>query len=163
MFICNYRPRFKCNLVTQWWNIHYLAHPKEVLKMFKLSTSEFGTLSICRWMRAWADEFLATVTEGVLHRGYKAVFQSLSVSHGTITWVEMNGHFATLPQRHKRTSDSTGAFLSMRKKQKKARVIPPVMWMKHQILECVWHPWRRFHCHRKPVTDRCTACGVNEA
>ena len=36
-------------------------------KMFKISTSEFGTVSMRRRIRAYIDEFLATVTvaEGI--------------------------------------------------------------------------------------------------
>ena len=35
-------------------------------KMFKISTSEFGTISMHRWFRACKDEFLAMVIEGVV-------------------------------------------------------------------------------------------------
>ena len=40
-------------------------------KMFNISASEFGTVSICRWLRECADEFLATVNESVVHSEYK--------------------------------------------------------------------------------------------
>ena len=36
-------------------------------KMFKISTSEFGTVRMRRRMSACADKFLATVTEVVVH------------------------------------------------------------------------------------------------
>ena len=42
----------------------------EVLKCFKISASEFGTMCMCRRMRACTDEFLAAVTEGVVHGLY---------------------------------------------------------------------------------------------
>ena len=42
-------------------------------KMFKILASEFGTVSMCRRMQACADEFLATVTVGVVHGVYKVV------------------------------------------------------------------------------------------
>ena len=40
-------------------------------KMFKISASEFRTVGMCRRMRACRDEFLAMVTEGVVHGVYK--------------------------------------------------------------------------------------------
>ena len=44
--------------------------------MYEMSASEFGTVGMRRRMRACADEFLATVTEGVVHNVYKAVTRS---------------------------------------------------------------------------------------
>ena len=41
--------------------------------MFEVSTSEFGTVSMCRRMQACTDEFSAAVTEGVVHGVYKVV------------------------------------------------------------------------------------------
>ena len=45
-------------------------------KMFNTSASEFGTVSMYRQIRACTDEFLATVTEGVVHGVYKVMTQS---------------------------------------------------------------------------------------
>ena len=42
-------------------------------KMFKISASEFGTVSRHRQMWACTDEFLAMVTEGVVHSVYVTV------------------------------------------------------------------------------------------
>ena len=39
-------------------------------KMFKIATSEIGTLSMSRPIQACTDEFLAMVTEGVVHGVY---------------------------------------------------------------------------------------------
>ena len=61
--------------------------------MFKISTSEFGTMGVRRRIRACIDEFLATVTEGVVHSVYKVVSQSVDIRR-----VEVNGHFATVSQ-----------------------------------------------------------------
>ena len=36
-------------------------------EMFKISASEFGTVSMRSRIRACVDDFLATVTEGVVH------------------------------------------------------------------------------------------------
>ena len=41
--------------------------------MFKISASEFCTMGMPKRKRACADEFLATVTEGVVHGVYKVV------------------------------------------------------------------------------------------
>ena len=41
--------------------------------MFKISTSEFGTLGMYRLMQTYAAEFLTTVTEGVVHGVHKVV------------------------------------------------------------------------------------------
>ena len=38
--------------------------------MFKISVSEFGTLSMCRCFHACTHEFLTMVTEGVVHGVY---------------------------------------------------------------------------------------------
>ena len=45
-------------------------------KMFKISASEFCTMNIRRHMQACVDEFLAMVTEGVVHAVYKVVTRS---------------------------------------------------------------------------------------
>ena len=42
-------------------------------KIFKISTSEFGTVGVHRQMQVRRDEFLATVTEGVVHGVYVTV------------------------------------------------------------------------------------------
>ena len=42
-------------------------------KMFKISTSEFGTVGMHRQMQACTDEFLATVTKGVVNGLCKVV------------------------------------------------------------------------------------------
>ena len=55
---------------------------KESIKMFKISASEFDTLGMCRRMRACTDEFLATVTEGVVQSVYKVVTRSSF----SVTW-----------------------------------------------------------------------------
>ena len=41
--------------------------------MFKISASKFGTVTMRRRFRACTDEFLARVTEGVVHGIYKVV------------------------------------------------------------------------------------------
>ena len=41
--------------------------------MFKISASEFSTVSMHRQMQACADGFLVTVTDGVVHGVYKVV------------------------------------------------------------------------------------------
>ena len=49
--------------------------------MFKISTSEVCTLGMRKQIRAWIDEFLAMVTEGVAHGVYKVVtWSSFSVA-----------------------------------------------------------------------------------
>ena len=48
----------------------------EILKCFKISTSEFGTVGMGRRIRACTNEFLATITEGVVHGVYKVVTRS---------------------------------------------------------------------------------------
>ena len=50
--------------------------------MFKISASEFGTMGIRRQMRACTDEFLAMVTEGVVHSVQKVVTWSCF----SVTW-----------------------------------------------------------------------------
>ena len=45
-------------------------------KRFKIANSEFGTVSMCRQMHACADEYLAAVTESVVHSVYRVVTQS---------------------------------------------------------------------------------------
>ena len=49
----------------------YVSHRS--FEMFKITTSEFGTVGMCRRMLTCTDEFLATVTEGVVHGVYKVV------------------------------------------------------------------------------------------
>ena len=44
-------------------------------KMFKISTSEFGTMRMCRQFCACAYTFLSTVTKGVVHGIHKVVIQ----------------------------------------------------------------------------------------
>ena len=44
--------------------------------MCKIFTSDFGTVGLSRRKQAYADKFLATVTEGVVHDVYKVVTQS---------------------------------------------------------------------------------------
>ena len=58
--------------------ISYLVRPAKVLKCFNISASEFGSMGMYRRMQACSDEFLATVTEGVVHGVYKVVIQSSS-------------------------------------------------------------------------------------
>ena len=45
----------------------------ESFNMFKIPAFEFGTVNICRRMQACAVDFLATVTEGLVHSVYKIV------------------------------------------------------------------------------------------
>ena len=45
-------------------------------KLFEISASEFGTINIRRRFRTCSDEFLTTVTEGVVHGVNKVVIQS---------------------------------------------------------------------------------------
>ena len=45
-------------------------------KQFKISTSDFGTMSMCRRFRACTYELLTVVTEGVVHGVHKVVIQS---------------------------------------------------------------------------------------
>ena len=47
--------------------------------MFKISTSECGTVRMHRRFRACTDEFLAMVTEDVVHRVYKVVTRFFGV------------------------------------------------------------------------------------
>ena len=54
-------------------NIHYLAVSYGSFRMFKISTSEFGTVSMSRQMQECTDEFPAMVTEEVAHSVHKAV------------------------------------------------------------------------------------------
>ena len=64
-------------------------------------------------MPACSDEFLARVTEGVVHGVYKVITQSV---FGVTQRVEVNGHFETVSQGRIRTSGSsqmTGAFHQM--------------------------------------------------
>ena len=51
--------------------------------MFKISAFEFGTMSKRRRMQACTDEFLATVTEGVVHDVYKVPLLSKTCNHRT--------------------------------------------------------------------------------
>ena len=44
--------------------------------MFKISASEFCTVGMYRQIQACEDEFLATVTEGVVYSVYKVVIWS---------------------------------------------------------------------------------------
>ena len=44
--------------------------------MFEISASESGTVSMHKRMRVCANEFLARVSEGVIHRVYTVVIQS---------------------------------------------------------------------------------------
>ena len=51
--------------------------------MFEISAIEFGTVSMCRRMRAYTDGCLATVTKGVVHSVYKVITRSsFSISWG---------------------------------------------------------------------------------
>ena len=52
--------------------------------MFQISASEFGTVSIRRRMQAFADEFLAMVTEGVVN----GVFSVVTWPYFSVTWLE---------------------------------------------------------------------------
>ena len=47
--------------------------PCEFYKSFKLSASDFGTVSKRRQFRTCAYKFLTTVTEGVVHGVHKVV------------------------------------------------------------------------------------------
>ena len=69
----NYHPRFcmpPCDTVAK----HQLPCMfYGSFKMFKVSTSELGTMAMNRRMRACADQFLPKVTESVVHSVYKVV------------------------------------------------------------------------------------------
>ena len=56
-----------CKRVGQWRTTHYLARPTEILKCLKISASDFGTVDMRRRKRAFADTFLDTVPEVVVH------------------------------------------------------------------------------------------------
>ena len=88
----HYCPRFIYDLVTQWQNVHYLARPS--FKIFKISSSEFDTLRMHRGMRACTDEFLATVTEGLVDSVYKVVTWS---SFGVMECHKASGGKWTFP------------------------------------------------------------------
>ena len=45
-------------------------------EIFKISASEFGTMSMRRQFRACTYEFLTTATKGVVHGVHKVVIQS---------------------------------------------------------------------------------------
>ena len=47
----------------------------EVFKCLKFNVKEFGSVRMCRGIRACAYEFVAMVTEGVVHGVCKVVFQ----------------------------------------------------------------------------------------
>ena len=92
-------------------NAHYLAHSTEVIKC-----SKFCTVTMCRWDRASADQFFATVTEGVVHSvDYVVTPSSFSVTQQH----KVNGSnrcFATVSQSCIWTLDDswrTGAFCPM--------------------------------------------------
>ena len=55
-----------CKLASQWRTVHYLVRPHK-FKMFKISTSDFGTLSMRRQLHTCTYEFLSRVTEDVVH------------------------------------------------------------------------------------------------
>ena len=59
-------PIFK--LVTQWRTVQFLEHPTEIFKLFKISVSEFGTMSMHRISHL--------LTEDVVRVLYKVVTQS---------------------------------------------------------------------------------------
>ena len=54
----------------------------ESCKMFKISTSEFGTVGMCRQIQAHTDEFLGTETEGVVTPSSFGLIRQLKVSGG---------------------------------------------------------------------------------
>ena len=63
-------------------------------KMCKMSVSEFGSVGMRRRMDACTSEFLAVVTESVVHGEYNVVTRpSFSVTRN-IRQVEVNGRFA---------------------------------------------------------------------
>ena len=64
-------------------------------KMCKISASDCLSMSIRRSVPACADDFLAIVTEGVVHSVCKVVTQS---SYGDIRQVEANGRLSTVSQ-----------------------------------------------------------------
>ena len=68
-----------------------------MLKMFKISASEFGTV----------EEFLATVTEGVIHGVYKVVIRSSFRLIGDRRQEEVNRCFGTVSQLPIQTSDGS--------------------------------------------------------
>ena len=74
--------------------------------MFKISTSEFGTVFMRRQMEACTDEFLTRVTEGVIHNVYKMVTW---LSFGVTQRHKISGHFATVSQGCKDSFRRTGA------------------------------------------------------
>ena len=60
--------------------------------MFTISASDFGTVAMHRRMRACADEFLATVTAGVVHSVYIFVSRSsVDVTRQHKASMEVNG------------------------------------------------------------------------
>ena len=79
-----------------WGNVPVLGSPSEIcvrpceseakcplpcesygsFKLFKISASDFDTVSLCRRFRACAYEFLTTVTEGVVYGVHKVVIRS---------------------------------------------------------------------------------------
>ena len=62
--------------LCQRQTVHYLAGSTEVLNCFKISASEFSTVSMHRRFGTCTYEFLTTVTEGVGHGVYKVVSRS---------------------------------------------------------------------------------------
>ena len=45
------------DLVSQWRTVDYLAGPTEGFRIFEVSASDFGTVSMQRRYRAWVYEF----------------------------------------------------------------------------------------------------------
>ena len=70
-------------------------------KLFKISASDFGTVSMHRSFCACAYHFLTTVTEGVVHSVHRVVIQS---SSGIIQQHKANGGTWTVTQSRIRIS-----------------------------------------------------------
>ena len=57
-------------------NHPFLCASYRSLKIFEVSTSDFGTVSMCIRFRAYVYKFLSMVTEGVVHGVHKVVIWS---------------------------------------------------------------------------------------
>ena len=67
-------------------------------KILIISASEFGTVSMCRQMRGCTDEFLATVSERVVHGVYQVVTRS---SFSVTQQQKVSGGFGHFTTRNK--------------------------------------------------------------
>ena len=79
-----------------WWNVPVLGSQSYLLmrpceseangplpcmycrsfRLFKISSSDFSTVDMCRQFCTWAYEFLTTITTGVIHGVHKVVIRS---------------------------------------------------------------------------------------